>query len=574
MEEVDLEKFISALKNDPPFSYPHPDERTKALLVETASIKLLKKELSITIRNFMHNSGITAIVGRARSGKTHFIRNLEFRVNEKCEYKGVVVVLPLGGEDVSMDYILNKIISNPAFERKVKELGINKNAYKDGFELINHTIQTLQSKYGVETGILLAVDNFDEHLRQREGKVTNLKKDIEQLLGIFRMLIEWIPKGLCVIFSLTEDAAEKLDKEFLSDPTLRGRFEFIYNPYEPGKRLVLSELTESEAMLMVSMYMEYWARRNDLKLPVLKECLVEGGNIFPFKPEAIKLFRDAGGFAGYICLGCRGALSRKYDAKSLEELLITEVDAALTISAKVATWPHWDAVRSRISNLVIGPRFVEDMKKWVESYAKIKYSGDLNRADLKTAFSNYLVTISEESEEPISVEPDITVIDPYTNNQYQLDLKITFARKTIGVVFTSDPIVKKTVGKPLSVALKNRNITHGIFIYIGEEPEPSVISRRKYGLEVDLKDELRDFVSEIDYNTVVTVMPINPLLGWAIVRANEATDPDFKSRIVGWVESELQILEKIRRLISAEPRKRPERFPPAKPGDFLGRSGA
>ncbi|MBA7601064.1 hypothetical protein ES703_08131 [subsurface metagenome] len=570
MSMADVSHFVSALKTDPPFSYPHPNARTKALLVETSSIKLFKQELGIRYRNFMRNSGITDIMGRARSGKTHLIWNLEYRTNVKGEYKGLVVILPLFGQDISPEYVLEHIIRSEPFRRKASEFGIDIDSYRqDKAEPIKLLIKKLRDKYGPEVGILFAVDDVDEHIRQRRPRVPNLQQDLEQFLGVFRLLIGTIDEGLCVVLILTENAFDDIEGA-LADPTLAGRIEIIYNPNDPGRELRLSELSEDEAILMVSRYMEHWANRNGINLPESGKCMVDGRNIFPFMLDAVKLFRDAGSWAGLVCKGCKDALSRKEDTKTEEELIVTEEDAALVISASVKMYPNFPALKSRISSLIGGPKIESEIKSWIDGVAKIKFSGDIYKGGFKTALRNYLEVIGKENEEKMEFEPNVTVIDPYTNKHYELDIRLGLDDMRIGVTFTQTPVVGLKSGEALSVALRNQRITHGIFIYAGKEPELDFKGEREQGLDTKLHKELRDYVSGTDFNSVVSILPIDEFDAWGIIRGREITDPNMKIRVLGWIEGRLQVLDKLKKLISAEPRRisPPRRF---RPGDLLGR---
>lgn len=567
---MNLTQFVSILCSDPPFSYPHPDERTKALLVETSSINLFKQELGIRYRNFMHNSGITAIIGRARSGKTHFIYNFEHVTNVEKRYKGLVVVLSLVGEEITLDYLVESIVNSSPFQDKTYEVGIDSNRHKNA-ELINLLIKELRAKYGADVGILFAIDNIDEHFRQRATKVTDPKEDSQKFLGSFRLLIEKVDKGLCVVFSLTEDAANKFEN-YLSDPTLRERFDLIYNPNDPGNRLELSELSENEVILMVSRYMYHWAHRNGINLPDVKECSVEGENIFPFTPDALKLFRNAGSFAGHICLGCRNVLSRKCGAQTAEELVVSEKDAAFTISASASMFPNFPTLKSYISNLIGSSAIESETEKWIDTVAKTKFSGNILKSDFKTAFGNYLETIAKESQEKIDFEYDVAVIDPYTHKPLKLDMRLSRDDMQIGIIFTPNPVVDLKIGKALVVALKNRNITHGMFIYAGKKPELDFKAERKQGLSFELIEELRDRVSGTDFNSVVLLQLIDEFNAWGIIRAREIIDPGMKIRVLSWVESRLQLIKKLDELISAEPRNISSQR--LRAGDLLGRGGA
>jgi len=575
---MDIAQFISKISSDPPFSYPHPDERTRAILVETSSVKLYKQELGFRVRNFMQNSGITAIIGRAGSGKTHFIYNLEHVTNTERRYKGLVVYLSLHGEDLEFQDLVGKIVENKNFQKIADEVKVDKNKHK-GIGIIVQLVKELQGKFGKDTGIILAVDNLDEHFRQREttAKEKNIspQNDIEKFLGLFRLLTGEgnIEKGLCVLFSLTEDGANKLGG-FLKDPTLLRRFDLIYNPNDPGQRLELSGLSEDEAILLVSQYMSHWSNRNKVPLPDTGECKVGNFNIFPFTKEAILMFLSAGPYAGSICLGCKNALSRKYDAQSVEELIVNKRNAAFTISASANMFPNFSVLRPEISNLIGGPELELETKNWIDTVAKTKFSGSLQRANFKNAFQNYLEAIVKENkEEAVRMETGTTVIDAYTNEPYKLDLRINFAESRIGVLHVNTAMVSLTDGKPLVSALTNKNVTHGLFVYAGKKPGIDFMGQRKQGLDLQLANKLYDYTAGTDFNSVVTLVQIDEMEAWGIIMGNDITDANKKTKLFSWLEGRVQILKKLKDLSSSEHRT----LSPSKPlraGDILGRGGA
>ncbi len=573
---MNLEKLVVTLTDDPPFSYPHPNERTRSLLVETSSVKLYKQELGIRVRDFMHNSGLTAIVGRARSGKTHFIYNLDYTTNVEGKWKGIIVYLPLAGKDIEYEDLVRSIVENEHFQKRARDVGIDPSSDPSSHGVLL-VIDALQGLYGKETGIILAVDNLDEHFRQREVRARKRgmspDEDIEGFLGLFRILIGegGIDRGLCVLFSLTEAARDKL-REFLSDPTLAERFDFIHDPTNPGQDLRLSELSEDEATLIVSQYMAHWAGRNDITLPELSESTVDGNNTFPFTGSAIRLFWRAGSFAGHICKGCKSAIVRKCSHGSvnkIEDLIVSERDAAYVVSASAGMFPTFPQVTTEIAVLIGGSQIEEDVRSWVETVASVKFAGELRKAEFPIAFKEYLETIGEESD--LRVEQEVAVIDPHTNQPSSIHLRVHLEDVPIGIVFTRGPVADVDQGKPMVIALKGGAIKSGIFTYAGKPPGYGADGRRERGIGLDLSAELRDWATTRDFNTTVRWVPIDDLSAWGLVRSREFTDPVQRLLVYSWVESRIQFLGALEGMLAVEPRRLQSRG--YRPGD-LDRGGA
>lgn len=510
-------------------------------------------------KNSKYNSTVTAIVGRARSGKTHFLYNLEHRLNEEGQYKAIGTLLQLAGEDISIDYIVEKIINNPPFQRTLEELEINQKD-RDYLEIINDTIEKLQTTYGVDVGLILMVDNFDEHLRQRKTKLgeEDVKEDIEQFLGIFRLLIEKIPKGMVVIFSLTEDAYSRINKEFLTDPTLRGRFEFIYDPSNLGNILQLSELGEEEAIDLVSKYMSFWSGKNGLELPYINECVCGERNIFPFTRDAIELLRDAGGFAGYICFGCRDAISEKFESVNISnntfnDLVIGNFDVAKVIASRAGMWPYIEEVRDRIENSIDWKTIYLDVNKWMNTTGKEKYKELTSPAfteKFKSAFKEYIQHCYEE--EGI-IEFDVLVKDVYKHKDFSLDVILKMENGSVGFTTTSEGLIDARIGEPMRVALMNGDISHGIFLYHGEKSR-SYKGDKLPHITADLYENLKDYQEDRDFNAVVEPVKMENIFPWAMVYSYELTNQNRKSKVFAWINRNIQLAESMNRLLQKSPK--------------------
>lgn len=576
---MDASELSAALLKDSPFSYPHPDERTKSLLVETSSVKLYEQELALRFRTVSKNSLVTAIIGRARSGKTHFIYHLDYLTNSERKVGGICVYLPLHGEDLNYSGLVSRIALSEEFRERAQELGLFLSE-TPGTDDIKRVVAALRIKHGDDAGVILAVDNLDEHFRQREAiakeRGISPKDDIQSFLGLFRLLTgeRGVDKGMCVILSMTEDAYNKVE-QFLTDPTLRERFDFVHDPTDPGRILRLSELSEDEAWMLVAKYMEHWANRNEVILPSLERCRVDDKNLFPFTKEAVELFWGAGSFAGHLCLACNRAISRKCSQpiKSEEDLVISEADAAYALSASAGMFPNFPSLKPRIELLIGGPQLESEVRKWIETVAKTRFDSDLWKAAPLEAFHGYLAATMGGAHLAYDLDKDVSFIDPYSGKGHVVHFVVGLPDGSMGISLTHGALVDALEGGPIALGLKNTGIKWGVFVHLGKEPGGGFQSERASGIGMDLFELLLDDVGGLDFNAVVKTVHLDELSAWGIIRCRELADPAKRQKMYGWIEGRVQFLRVIEVLSSAGPRIR-QGTGVRTAGELLDRGGA
>ena len=579
---VNSQEVIKALL-DNPFPYPEPTTKDKwKIIAETSAVKLYRERLKSLLNTVRNNSIITSVVGRSRAGKTHFLRNLEWRMNEGREYRAVTVYMSLTDRRLKLDDVIDEIVSSEVFIKEASKIGfklngIVRNDRKRKVKVINEFIDKLQSQYS-GIGLILIVDNFDEYLRQIKGDNIDrelIKAEIERLLGVFRLLITQIPKGLLVIFSLTEDAYGELRKH-LEDPTLVGRIVPICDDF--GRDVTLSKITFEEAIEIVRVYMDYWAKKRNLELPKIEACTYRDKNIFPFTPEAVELFLKAGEVAGYICWGCHFAIqdkARKYESAEsfdIQDLVITAVDAAKVIQKTAPMWPAYKSVKSECLSLIMS-EFVENiLPDWIQNVGRVKY-GELGSSTfekaLKDGFKQYLEEVLKEKGAIIDSEFRFSMY----SRSYTLHYLVTLGDdKRVGIMITNNGRIKRDVGYPIALALQTNQITHGIFIYYGEA-EFDPISRSR--LPVLSEDTLSDLISDRNYTPVVDKLRMDSNVAWMLVYMLETEDEIQKKGIIQYTESKLKLAEIIDNLIKARPKPiKTDDYEPPRAGDLLDRAGA
>jgi hypothetical protein len=553
----EISKFLESIRKDPPFSYPDPDERTNRILVENNTLALYQQELGYRLKASITKSTITTIIGRAGSGKTHFLQNLAYRINIEKKYSGLVIYQVLHGENYDMKGLIHGIVNNKVFKAKAKELNLDLDKYEE-VDAINAVISQMQSKDDT-AGLILAIDRFDEHLRQREVRAREMNVsptvDLEQFLGLYSLLIgdEYIKKGLCVIFSLTDQGFEKLFTA-IGDPSLARRFDIPYHPNDPSKVLRLERFSDNESFKMISEYMEYWTTRTKVILPLIEECSVNKMNIFPFTEKALRLIISASdGFPGPIICGCKNATERMKSGNKWNEIYIRDKEAAQAINVSQRTFPAYDAIKSMLTQELKEPDVLKEISEWQESVARVKYNSNIWDANFPQIFEKFFNMIINENNEPFKIKGPIKFRSKYSDNDFKLDLVVSLDDNELGIIFSEKAIIDERTAKPIIAALISERISHAVFIYAGKKPEMSFKGNRKEGIDSDVRMKLVDDLRGKDFRVVTKLIPIYETEAWGLIMANETSDNERRKTINNCIEGRLQIISQMYDLMSAKP---------------------
>lgn len=582
MTEFNLNEFLNALAENP-FPYPESTRDQWKIIAKTSAFTLYLERLTFLLDFSRKNSIMTKVIGRARAGKTHFLRNFEWRITQLQEYqnyRAIPIFISLTDEKLALDKLIDWILKSETFVQEAKKLGFDESSVQlldryNKLKFINNLIDKLQVQFS-GVGLILLVDNFDEYLRQmRDSNVINIKTEIERLLGVFRLLITEIPKGLLILLSLTEDA----HKEFLdnlSDPTLINRIIPVQDEY--GKDVTFSKLTKEEAIEIVRVYMEYWSRNKKIQLPKYKDCCYGDKNVFPFTPEAIELFHRAGEVAGLICFGCKFALQekiKKYEklpSFQISDLIIKPEDASSVIAKTSNMWPAFESVKSEVLALVSFLKERDILPKWVKEVGEMKYgrpdSPFFDRA-LRDNFYKYLSEILKER--GAVVDKDFKII---YNKNYELHYCISLSGdEKVGIIITNKKEIDENVGFPLAHALKNGQITHGIFIYYGNEKIDTITREPLPVLSREIIQQLIDY--QRNYSPVVIGKSIDLDTAWAILYLEEIKDEEERKRHLWSIEKRIEFLEMLDNLLKTRPKVIGDKdYKPQKARDILDRAGA
>jgi hypothetical protein len=352
-----------AVNHDPPFSYPEADERTKQILVGQGAQEY-RREFQAILVAAMQQSMMTAIIGPPGSGKTQFIHHLEWKTNDLGEYRGVVIVLKPAGNPLTVDGLLQYIAQDERFQHKATEAGVPFDWLQPGTKermarSINEAIARMRSHHGDNTiGILLAVDNVDEHLRllAASGDPGAARRQIQAFLGVLRLLLSEV-RGLCILLALTEDGYNGIAGIIAEDQSLNRRFMVPQGP--GGQPFTLRRFEEEEAYDLVAAHLDNWAKRNGITPPAPKAARAGERNLFPFTPDAVELFWRAALYPGLISQGCKMALIHKVLSGRLprteEEALVGRGDAAQVLLKYNSMFPNFEAVRDEIQSQALAP---------------------------------------------------------------------------------------------------------------------------------------------------------------------------------------------------------------------------
>ncbi len=352
------ELYDIALNRDPPFAYPEADERTKEILVGR-SAEEFRRQFQAIFTAAMQQPIMTAIIGKPGSGKTQFIHHFEWKANEVGEYHGAVVIFKPAGQPFTVDQLLQFMAQDENFQRKATAAGVPFDWFQGGTKdrmasAINQAIVRMRQYYkDNHVGIVLAVDNVDEHLRLLTANLDPgaAARTIQGFLGVLRLLLSEL-KGLCILLALTEDGYNGIAQVVAEDQTLNRRF--LVAQGADGKPMTLGEFQEQEAYELVAAHLENWARRNNLTLPTAKGCQAGSRNLFPFTKEAVRLFWKAGGYPGYISQGCKMSLIHKALLtlpQTENDGLVKDEDALVILKTYGSIFPKIEALRRQLAAL-------------------------------------------------------------------------------------------------------------------------------------------------------------------------------------------------------------------------------
>lgn len=476
-EIKNLEYIVDRLKVDPIFSELSADNK---ILIgsETRDLKFLFENVC---RLSLINPLITIVIGRNGSGKTHFLKNLEYDSVLKNKARLVLTYefkdrIPQSHSEI-IDFIYSHENFRKLFSGYRLEFG-EAQTNESKIHEINDLIDRLGEQRNEKYSLCLGVDGMDAYFGEMTLKRTfdpnEIDKDITGLLGTFRNLLDCI-NNVCVIFALNPVNYKKLWDLARADQTHRRRI-VIPNGID-GKAVELGELNEKEAYEFVRWFTGWWLERNGVD----RKSISGHTDTWPFKQTAINLAWKAAPLPGSLIFALRETLNEKLNqgVSSFETLEISEMDVARfllknkmnpCLSANPNIWNEIE-ILARENEIKIG----------FQKFQHI-YSGDLNKYGLSDAFEIYFRKLGFVRES----EKDGFVIHSNTYN-----------KKSISVKFIEGVKIGKADSRNLGKDLLSSKAGAGLFICIGNTKE------YKINWDISYEEFFKDSESNMNYVSTV-----------------------------------------------------------------------
>lgn len=478
------------MKLDPPFSFHRPLPNNKSVLIggQAEELKILFEEL---YRLSLVNPIMTAIVGNPGTGKTHFLWNLEDRTNEG-ERDGFALIYELKDKKPTTGDIIEFIHEHELFRQLAKKSNVvlTNNKKHDTIKRsneINQVIKEINKENNGNFGICLGIDIVDEYVRKQTGDYRNVSDVIVDLVVTFRLILDFVDK-ICIVFALTKDVYMEMRPIIHGDQTLRRRF-VIPNGLN-GEPVEFGQLNEFESYNLVSTFMKYWGKRNQINI----EELFMGDETWPFDKSAIKLAWRIAPTPGGLSFVCMGAIIEKIsaDLSAIEQLKISELDIARYLQ-KNKTYSDFidddERIWSDIDFLVNKSIIEKDLSK-LKNESMDETKGEFSKSILQESFEKYFISLGYLSE---SGNSDLII----GKNVEKLD-------KRIGIKFVYGAKIHEDDGKPISKDMSESKIDAGLFVCLTENESAKVqyddyfelifnkINSKNYNPTLDSKIIVRD----------------------------------------------------------------------------------
>jgi hypothetical protein len=320
MTALDLDEFNKALlTKENPFWYPAPPKRPPFMVGGEEYLRWFKDTF---VHSIGHGYVVSFVVGQPGAGKSHFLSYLDHLFYEKNSFDGVYSIFEARREEIDeSDLWRNLLWTEDAVKKlrkvlttdKIETSNIRSDIKGNLTKLLEGTLQieSLPSNALHEVavglsellvkenaGICLAIDNVDEHFRFLSDKYGK-EKALERFFGTLRSITTGL-KQIVVLLACTSPVYEQI-KAVEVDRTFARRIEY--------REEMLKELSLGQAFEIVHSYMEWWAKKQNLKLPLVPECCFETSSdhlsLYPFSRIAVEYFHKVTSqFAGDIVFAC------------------------------------------------------------------------------------------------------------------------------------------------------------------------------------------------------------------------------------------------------------------------------
>jgi len=313
--ETEFDKKL--LSEDNPFRYPDPPPRPPFMIGGEEYLSWFQNTYYNSIRT---GSKESFVHGQPGAGKSHLLSHLDYLFYETGKFRGIYTIYNARREEIEEkdlwiqlflgDYTIRKLrqiipLAKLQASKIRSDTKINISRLLEGnFRVdevdgkILHDMAEGLSELLVDenAGMCIAIDNIDEHfsfLNDKYGK----QKALERLFGIVRSVVTGLRQIVVLLACTTPVYTQIRDADV--DRTHARRIDF--------QDITLSELTSvNQSSELVHRYLEWWAKKHDVSLPLEPECTTPTGlSIYPFSYTAIEYFyKVTGQFAGDIVLVC------------------------------------------------------------------------------------------------------------------------------------------------------------------------------------------------------------------------------------------------------------------------------
>lgn len=451
----EIKDIVERMKVDNPF--PESPEDNKDILVGNQA-RELKFLFESVCRLSLVNPLMTAIIGRSGSGKTHFLKNLEY--DSTCNKSKRLVLtydikekIPNRPSDI-VDYVYsNEIFRDLVLRHGLKFSDSHKNESK--IDEINDSIERISYKINEKFSLCIGVDGIDRYfqniLLENESDIKKIDKEISSFLGTFRMILDNI-NNVCIIFSLTQSTFTNIWDVVRADQTYRRRI-IIPNGID-GKPVELDQLNEKEAYELVMEFMDKWLRENNVNKGVISDYT----STWPFEQEAIKIAWKAAPLVGGLLFVLRESLNEKIEKEidSFEDIAISELDISKVVFRnRLNTYfsknpKVWDEIEIITREKELKIRLQELKDDFYESSQK---------SNLPDAFERYFQQLG------------------FVRDSGKKGLIIhstKYGNKNISIKFIEETKISKKDSRELGDDLLESKAGAGLFIYIGNEKEDKI----------------------------------------------------------------------------------------------------
>jgi len=320
MTPSDLDEFHKALlTKENPFWYPAPPKRPPFMVGGEEYLRWFKGTF---VHSIGHGYNVSFVVGQPGAGKSHFLSYLDYLFYEKNAFNGVYTIFEARREEIDESDLWRRLLwTDDAVQKLRSILTINKiQASNIRSDIKGNIIKLVEGTLQIESltsntlheiavglsellvtenaGICLAIDNVDEYFRFLSDKYGK-EKALERFFGTLRSVTTGL-KQIVILLACTSPVYEQI-KAIEVDRTFARRIEY--------REEMLKELSLGQTFEIVHRYMEWWAGKHNLKLPLVPECCFETSSdqlsLYPFSKIAVEYFNKVTSqFAGDIVFAC------------------------------------------------------------------------------------------------------------------------------------------------------------------------------------------------------------------------------------------------------------------------------